>query len=81
MIRLVTYYSVKGQEFQHVLLWGVDEGMIPLPNSDDSDLEKQRKLFYVAITRASDSLSMFVTRQASRFLLEIEDGLMDYVKP
>ena len=53
VIRLVTYYSVKGQEFQHVLLWGVDEGMIPLPNSDDYDLEKQRKLFYVAITRAS----------------------------
>jgi len=80
VIRLVTYYSVKGQEFQHVLLWGVDEGMIPLPNSDDYDLEKQRKLFYVAITRASDSLSMFVTRQASRFLQEIKDGLLDYEK-
>ena len=57
-ISLMTVHSVKGLEFDHVFVVGMEEGIFPHINSlmDNSELEEERRLCYVAITRAKDTL-------------------------
>ena len=60
-IALLTFHAAKGLEFPVVFIAGAEEGIIPLGD----DPEEERRLFYVAITRARDSL--FITHCARRF--------------
>ena len=67
-VTLATIHSVKGLEFKCVFLVGMEENILPISRSiDDKDeLEEERRLTYVAITRAQEQL--FLTRSKSRYL-------------
>ena len=59
-VSLLTIHSAKGLEFSHVFVVGLEENLFPSQMSLGSreDLEEERRLFYVAITRAKDSLAL-----------------------
>lgn len=55
-VSLLTLHGSKGLEFPVVFIVGFDEGIIPYTLADDVDLEEERRLFYVGMTRAMDEL-------------------------
>ena len=67
-VTVATIHSVKGLEFDSVFIVGVDETILPISRACDSveELEEERRLLYVAITRAKNQL--YVTRARSRYL-------------
>ena len=67
-VTLATIHSVKGLEFKCVFLVGMEENILPISRSIDNkdELEEERRLTYVAITRARENL--FLTRSKSRYL-------------
>ncbi|NQW19182.1 MAG: UvrD-helicase domain-containing protein [Chloroflexi bacterium] len=88
-ITLITLHQAKGLEYDAVFLVGLEEGLLPHSRSidDPSQLEEERRLLYVGMTRARKRLYMFRAFQrrfrgqsgsqmASRFLLEIPDSLV-----
>ncbi len=91
-VNLMTIHSAKGLEFDLVFLAGVEDGIIPHARSleeDPKNVEEERRLFYVAITRAKQKLYMTScrTRKVMReiaecvpspFLLEIPEGLVEF---
>jgi DNA helicase-2/ATP-dependent DNA helicase PcrA len=87
-ITLITLHQAKGLEYDAVFLVGLEEGMLPHSRSvdDPTQLEEERRLLYVGMTRARKRLFMFRAFQrrfrgqsgsqmASRFLVEIPDSL------
>jgi len=93
-VRLMTLHSSKGLEFEVVFLVGFEEGIIPHSRSmiDDSDIEEERRLCYVGITRAKDLLHIsYATRrlffgksslnEPSRFLSDIPSDLTEFDQP
>lgn len=84
-ITLMTCHSAKGLEFDHVYLLGLEEGLLPHASALESeeDIEEERRLCYVAMTRARVSLTLcaaksrvvfgdgFGGRETSRFVGEI----------
>ena len=89
-ISLMTVHSVKGLEFNHVFVVGMEEGIFPHMNSlmENSELEEERRLCYVAITRAKDDLHLVNARRrtlfgkeqinpVSRFIGEIPSELLE----
>ncbi|HOX26804.1 MAG TPA: ATP-dependent helicase [Candidatus Krumholzibacteria bacterium] len=73
-VELVTIHGAKGREWSHVILFGADQGQLPHACSaaeGASGVEDERRLFYVAVTRAKDRLEIVCTARAeSRFLAE-----------
>jgi DNA helicase-2/ATP-dependent DNA helicase PcrA len=67
-VTLATVHSVKGLEYPCVFICGLDEEIFPLQRASESDeeMEEERRLMYVAITRAKKRL--FLTRARSRYL-------------
>ena len=67
-VTLATIHAVKGLEFRCVILCGMEENMMPTSRAMDNeeDMEEERRLMYVAITRAKDRL--YMTRSKSRYL-------------
>ncbi len=67
-VTLATIHSVKGLEFKNVIICGLEEGIMPTSRAKDdpSALEEERRLMYVAITRAKKRL--YLTRSKSRYL-------------
>ncbi|MFQ5914701.1 MAG: ATP-dependent helicase [Nitrospinota bacterium] len=68
-VLLMTLHAAKGLEFDTVFLTGVEDGLIPHTQSlrgADGDVEEERRLFYVGMTRAKDRL--FLTRAVTRTL-------------
>jgi DNA helicase-2/ATP-dependent DNA helicase PcrA len=63
-IYMMSIHASKGLEFEHVFVIGMEEGFLPLIG-DGSDLEEERRLGYVAFTRAKESLTL--SHAASRF--------------
>jgi DNA helicase-2/ATP-dependent DNA helicase PcrA len=63
-IYMMSIHASKGLEFGHVFVIGMEEGFLPLVG-DGSDLEEERRLGYVAITRAKDTLTL--SHAGSRF--------------
>jgi DNA helicase-2/ATP-dependent DNA helicase PcrA len=93
-LQLMTVHSAKGLEFDAVFLTGLEEGLFPHEQSaaERDGLEEERRLAYVAITRARNRLylSHAQTRMLhgqtrynipSRFLEEIPEGLMKWLTP
>lgn len=66
-VALMTVHSAKGLEFPIVFLTGMEDGIFPgaMSAGDNEELEEERRLCYVAITRAKDKL--YLTRAMSRF--------------
>lgn len=72
---LATVHGSKGREWNHVILYGADEGRFPssqaLRSGGDAGLEDERRLFYVALTRARLRLDIVCSaNRPSRFLAE-----------
>jgi DNA helicase-2/ATP-dependent DNA helicase PcrA len=67
-IQLMTVHSSKGLEFKAVFITGLEEGLFPHENSlnEEKGLEEERRLMYVAITRARDRL--YISHTQSRML-------------
>ncbi len=73
-VTLMTIHGSKGLEFPVVLLCGVRDGLVPLElKGKDTDVEEERRLLYVAMTRAKEELVMTVSGEVSRFLKEIPE--------
>ena len=77
-VRLMTIHMAKGLEFDSVFLVGASEGILPHERSifREENLEEERRLMYVAMTRAKKKLSISFFRNASRFLYEIPPELV-----
>lgn len=93
-VQLMTVHAAKGLEFDSVFITGVEEGLFPHENSlmESAGLEEERRLMYVAITRARERLYMTLaqsrmlhgqTRYAlrSRFLEEIPEEHLKWLTP
>lgn len=67
-VRLMTLHQAKGLEFDNVFIGGLEEGILPHSRSidDQHQLEEERRLFYVGITRARQKL--FITNARRRFI-------------
>jgi len=61
-VSLLTFHASKGLEFPVVFIAGAEEGIIPVLRKD-IDIEEERRLFYVALTRAKDRLYITHARQ------------------
>ncbi len=95
-VLLMTLHSAKGLEFPRVYLAGMEDGLFPsymtVQSDDPSDLEEERRLAYVGMTRAMNELTLTCARMrmirgetqynsVSRFVREIPDDLMDNPLP
>lgn len=71
-VTLMTLHASKGLEFPVVLLAGAEEGKLPLENGrEPADIEEERRLFYVGMTRAKEELAIVHGGQPSMFLEEL----------
>ena len=68
-VTLITLHAAKGLEFATVFLTGVEEGLLPHARSleDEDELEEERRLFYVGMTRAKKRLYITYTFRRARF--------------
>jgi DNA helicase-2/ATP-dependent DNA helicase PcrA len=76
-VNLMTVHVAKGLEFDNVFIAGVNEGMLPHERSmiSESQIEEERRLMYVAMTRAKKMLYILFFSFASRFVYEIPRDL------
>ncbi|MBQ0042857.1 MAG: UvrD-helicase domain-containing protein [Lachnospiraceae bacterium] len=91
-VLLMTLHAAKGLEFDHVYLAGLEDGLFPsymsITSDDNMDVEEERRLMYVGMTRARKELTLTCARSrmirgetqyndVSRFVREIPVNLMD----
>ena len=95
-VTLMTVHSAKGLEFPVVFIVGLEEGLFPhlrsIEENGESAMEEERRLFYVAITRAKKKVYLTYARERtmhgkfhkqspSRFLREVPEELIDHYMP
>ncbi|ADF51550.1 MAG: ATP-dependent DNA helicase [Zunongwangia sp.] len=93
-VALMTIHLAKGLEFPYVYIVGMEEDLFPSAMSMNtrSELEEERRLFYVAVTRAEKQAFLTYTQsryrwgklvdaEPSRFIEEIDDKYLDYMIP
>ena len=91
-VTLMTVHAVKGLEFDNVFITGLEEGLFPHMNSmnSNSEIEEERRICYVAITRAREKLYLTNARSrilygqeqynpVSRFIKEIDESLLNVI--
>ncbi len=89
-INLMTLHAAKGLEFPIVFIVGMEEGLFPHSRSmmDKNELEEERRLCYVGMTRAKEKLFLTYSRKrlffgqkttniVSRFILELPEGVLE----
>jgi len=92
-VTLMTIHSAKGLEFPVVFVTGLEEGLFPLSRTflSDEEIEEERRLFYVAATRAEKKLYLtwaatrfrfgeYYQNLPSRFISEIDPELVDRIR-
>lgn len=90
-VTLMTLHSAKGLEFDHVFIVGMEEGIFPHSRAltDPKELEEERRLCYVGITRAKETLYLTYTRRrtlfgqsgtsiVSRFIAELPEDILKF---
>ncbi|MDD3884603.1 MAG: 3'-5' exonuclease [Gallionella sp.] len=88
-VTLSTLHAAKGLEFPHVFIVGVEEEILPFRESDERQIEEERRLMYVGITRAERSLQIsycnrrrrgkdWIACEPSRFLGEMPESNLAY---
>ena len=90
-IKLMTVHAAKGLEFPYVFLCGMNEGVFPSKKTDTLQrMEEERRLAFVAMTRAEKGLYLTEAegwnldgspRYPSRFVLDIDQSLLEYTRP
>ncbi len=92
-VRLMTFHAAKGLEFPHVFMVGMEENLLPHRSSIEADdLEEERRLAYVGITRAQKGLTLtyagkrrrageWESCEPSRFLSELPADDVEWDKP
>jgi DNA helicase-2/ATP-dependent DNA helicase PcrA len=93
-VSLMTLHNAKGLEFPVVLIAGTEEGLIPHHTSfeDDAEMEEERRLFYVGMTRAKERLFItfasgrrgfrgWMPQVASRFLEDVPAEFLEIMNP
>ena len=90
-VKLMTIHAAKGLEFPHVFFCAMNEGVIPSRKTKTTEaMEEERRLAFVAITRAEKRLFLTcadgtshdgMPRYPSRFVLDIDPDLIDFVTP
>ncbi len=90
-VQIITMHASKGLEFKKVYIMGMEEGILPHQQSIEEDsIEDERRLAYVAITRAKENLTITLTKfrnrfgekiktQASRFIDELPETDLHWV--
>ncbi len=69
-VTLATLHSAKGLEWNHLFLIGVAEGLLPISNA--TDLNEERRLFYVGVTRARENIQITYAGKPSSFLSDLQ---------
>ncbi len=93
-VSLMTIHLAKGLEFPYVYIVGLEENLFPSAMSMNtrSEIEEERRLFYVALTRAQKQVYLsyaqsryrwgkLIDCEPSRFLEEIDDKYIDFISP
>ena len=93
-VRLMTVHAAKGLEFPYVFITGLEEGLFPYEREEGSvaDKEEERRLMYVALTRAKEKIflshaayrTVFGSKNAtipSQFLSDLPEELLEYESP
>ena len=89
-VTLMTIHSAKGLEFKYVFIVGMEDGLFPsIRPFDDEDIEEERRLFYVGLTRAHERVFLSYAKMRrkfgsepmpsikSRFLMELPEDLIE----
>jgi len=90
-VTLMTMHAAKGLEFKMVFIVGLEEGLFPHSRSlfDSEDIEEERRLCYVGVTRAKEHLYLTYTKQRvifgqrnasvpSRFIFELPTEVLEH---
>lgn len=90
-VTLMTIHSAKGLEFSHLYIVGLEEELFPsqMATGSSQDLEEERRLFYVALTRAENKATLSFAKsrykwgnmsypRPSRFIREIDERYLDF---
>jgi superfamily I DNA/RNA helicase len=93
-VSLMTMHAAKGLEFPVVFIIGCEDGLIPYRKTDGEpgDIMEERRLFYVAMTRAQERIYLThvkrrllygrkIMQNPSPFLAAVEENLKEYEKP
>jgi DNA helicase-2/ATP-dependent DNA helicase PcrA len=81
-IRLYTFHGSKGLEFERVIILNVNEGITPSKKASTSEeLQEERRMFYVAMTRAKDHLHLFSIQRRRNEILYPSAYLKDLTCP
>jgi DNA helicase-2/ATP-dependent DNA helicase PcrA len=96
-VKLMTVHAAKGLEFDYVFVAGMEQDLFPFKHMDEGDIskseeEEERRLFYVALTRARKKVylsytilrTIFGTQRVSNpseFIADIEENLLDELQP
>lgn len=84
-VKLSTFHSSKGLEFDHVIVTGLKEGKLPYkfpaPGEDEEEfLSRERKKLYVAMTRAKKTLVILAVKPYSKFIYDLDNSLYKIVR-